>query len=44
MGVSDHVVVMDAGRVIAAGAPQQVRSDPQVIQAYFGTVEANADA
>jgi branched-chain amino acid transport system permease protein len=44
MGVSDHVVVMDAGRVIAAGAPQQVRSDPQVIQAYFGTVGANADA
>jgi branched-chain amino acid transport system permease protein len=44
MGVSDHVVVMDAGRVIAAGAPQRVRSDPQVIQAYFGTVGANADA
>jgi branched-chain amino acid transport system permease protein len=44
MGVSDHVVVMDAGRVIAAGPPQAVRSDPEVIRAYFGTAEANADA
>jgi branched-chain amino acid transport system ATP-binding protein len=44
MGVSDQVVVMDAGRVIAAGPPQAVRSDPEVIRAYFGTAEANADA
>jgi branched-chain amino acid transport system permease protein len=44
MGVCDHVVVMDAGRVIAAGPPRAVRSDPEVIRAYFGTAEANADA
>ena len=44
MGVSDQVVVMDAGRVIAAGPPQAVRGDPEVIRAYFGTAEANADA
>jgi branched-chain amino acid transport system permease protein len=44
MGVSDQVVVMDAGRVIAAGPPQAIRSDPEVIRAYFGTAEANADA
>jgi branched-chain amino acid transport system ATP-binding protein len=41
MGVCDQVVVMDAGRVIAAGPPQAVRSDPVVISAYFGAVEAS---
>jgi branched-chain amino acid transport system ATP-binding protein len=42
MGVCDQVVVMDAGRVIATGPPHQVRSDPVVIGAYFGTAEAKA--
>jgi branched-chain amino acid transport system ATP-binding protein len=44
MGVCDQVVVMDAGQVIAAGPPQAVRSDPQVIRAYFGTAEASTGA
>ena len=39
MGVSDHVVVMSNGAVIAAGAPEQVRSDARVVDAYLG-VEA----
>jgi branched-chain amino acid transport system permease protein len=42
MGVCDHVVVMDAGRVIAAGAPNEVSNDPVVIGAYFGAAEASA--
>ncbi len=42
MGVCDQVVVMDAGRVIASGPPQQVQSDPAVIDAYFGAAEASA--
>lgn len=41
MGVCDQVVVMDAGRVIAAGPPQAVQNDPLVISAYFGAAEAN---
>ncbi|HEX8663536.1 MAG TPA: branched-chain amino acid ABC transporter ATP-binding protein/permease [Beijerinckiaceae bacterium] len=36
MGVSDHVVVLDAGRPIAAGLPEAVRADPAVREAYLG--------
>jgi ABC-type branched-subunit amino acid transport system ATPase component len=36
MGLSDHVVVLDAGRVIAAGTPAQVRQDEAVRKAYLG--------
>jgi branched-chain amino acid transport system permease protein len=42
MGVCDQVVVMDAGRVIAAGPPQRVRADPAVISAYFGAAEGSS--
>ena len=36
MDVSDAVVVLDAGRVIAVGSPQAVQNDPAVIKAYLG--------
>jgi branched-chain amino acid transport system ATP-binding protein len=37
MEASDQVIVMNEGRVIASGDPQQVRGDQRVIDAYLGT-------
>jgi branched-chain amino acid transport system ATP-binding protein len=37
MGISDHVVVLDYGRKIGDGAPNEVRRNPEVIAAYLGT-------
>jgi len=37
MRVSDRVVVMSQGRVIASGRPEDVRADAAVVDAYLGT-------
>jgi branched-chain amino acid transport system ATP-binding protein len=44
MGISDHVVVLDYGRKIAAGTPEHVRNDQKVIAAYLGEEEAEEKA
>jgi branched-chain amino acid transport system ATP-binding protein len=36
MGISDHIVVLDAGTVIASGGPDEVRRNPRVLAAYLG--------
>jgi ABC-type branched-subunit amino acid transport system ATPase component/ABC-type branched-subunit amino acid transport system permease subunit len=47
MSISDRVYCLEAGRVIAQGAPAAVRADPAVIASYLGTDEraiARSDA
>jgi branched-chain amino acid transport system ATP-binding protein len=42
MGISDHIVVLDAGKPIAAGTPNVIRHDPKVLAAYLGAAETRA--
>jgi branched-chain amino acid transport system ATP-binding protein len=41
MSVCDSIVVLDFGRVIAAGSPREVQDHPAVTAAYLGTAEAS---
>ncbi|HEX5946943.1 MAG TPA: ABC transporter ATP-binding protein, partial [Acidimicrobiales bacterium] len=47
MSISDRIVCLEAGTVIAQGTPQEVRDDPRVVASYLGTDEhaiARSDA
>ena len=40
LSVCDHIVVLEFGKVIARGSPDEVRRNPRVVEAYLGSTGA----
>ncbi|MCE5209520.1 MAG: ABC transporter ATP-binding protein [Chloroflexi bacterium] len=42
MGICDHIIVLNFGKEIAQGSPEEVQNNREVISAYLGEVDENA--
>ncbi|MFC4803790.1 ABC transporter ATP-binding protein [Filifactor villosus] len=44
MGVCDRIYVLNFGKPLAEGTPEQIQNDPHVVEAYLGKVDDEHDA
>jgi branched-chain amino acid transport system ATP-binding protein len=42
MGISERITVLDHGELLAEGSPEEIRTNPSVVEAYLGKQAASA--